>query len=85
MLGFGVFIGFLALASASLNHGLYRRVNMCGTLGYDLGIDAYYYMEDASLSSPTQCGTRCVSDPECKTFAVGNGACMLYNTTMQVI
>ena len=72
-------ISALTLALAQPSLALHARdTPVCGLVGYDLGIKAYNYANDTSLANTVACGTRCQTDSTCKSFAFGNGTCLLY-------
>ena len=74
-------IAAFALAQPSL--ALHARdTPVCGFVGYDLGIKAYNYANDTSLANTVACGTRCQTDITCKSFAFGNGTCLLYTNSV---
>ena len=58
---------------------------LCGLRGYDKGKDAYFYSQAQSLKSVESCGSHCATDSQCKSFAVGSGACLHYAATVYVV
>jgi len=61
---------------------LTKRSQICGAHGYSKKTNAYFYQKSASLATVSACGARCKADHECKSFAVGDGACMTYSVPM---
>ena len=54
----------------------------CQIRGYDRGKQAYKYLSKSSLANEAACGAQCKSDSQCRSFAVGAGACLLYSATV---
>ena len=54
----------------------------CGVRGYDQGTQAYVYKFSSSLATVAKCGALCRSRSKCKSFAIGEGTCLLYKVTV---
>jgi hypothetical protein len=54
----------------------------CGSVGYDTNTKAYFYLKSISFANKFACGLHCLADGKCKSFAVGEGACLHYTTAV---
>ena len=72
------------LASTLASPTLHARGDSCGVTGYDRGTIAYSYTKKAALATVQACGAKCASDSSCKSFAIGQGACLLYKKSVYV-
>ena len=81
-------ITFLALAlplagAHPADSSLRSRASNCGVSGYDKGQpEAYSYSSKAKYASQAGCAARCAKASKCNSFAVGDGACLLYTSTV---
>ena len=56
----------------------------CGVRGFDDGVTAYWYEGRPKFANYDQCSAACSSDANCKSFAYGSGACLLYDVKVYV-
>ena len=56
----------------------------CGARGYNQKTEPYKYTPNPELANYASCGHKCYVSSKCNSFALGLGACLLYNTTMCV-
>jgi len=60
-----------------------RQSSVCGVPGYDKGKpQAFSYSSKAKYSSLAGCAGRCASKSKCRSYAVGDGSCLLYASTV---
>ena len=72
----------LLFATTLASPALRTRAGDCGVAGWDKGTSAYSYSTKAG--SADACGASCAAASKCKSFAVGEGACLLYTKTVYV-
>ena len=57
----------------------------CGVTGYDKGRPtAYSYLKGSADDWEAACVASCLSDSKCNSFAIGNGECLLYSSSLYV-
>ena len=69
----------ILLPSVVALQGIQGRQTTCGVKGYDKGTTAYYYERAASAAA---CGALCIANSNCKSWAYGQGYCLLYSKTL---
>ncbi|KAF2759037.1 hypothetical protein EJ05DRAFT_499461 [Pseudovirgaria hyperparasitica] len=57
------------------------RAQTCAQPGWNLATRAYFYERNERLSTPAQCGSHCLGDTRCVSYAVGNKVCMHFAAT----
>ena len=72
-------LAILLLPSVVALQGIQGRQTTCGVKGYDKGTSAYYYKRAAGAAA---CGALCTADSNCKSWASGQGYCLLYSKTL---
>jgi len=72
----------LALTTLASPPRIARRADslQCAVRGYDRGVNAYSY--STKHGTYKACSSECSADSRCASFAVGEGACLLYSKTL---
>jgi len=79
-----VIVGLLAIPLAA-SISLPVRDTKCGVKGYRKNTESYFYDDSASLATAAACGSRCQVDSDCKSYAVGDGACQHFSVAVYVL
>jgi hypothetical protein len=82
-------VGLLAMPLVNAltlpQHHQTKRDSQCGAHGYDSTTKAYFYEASAALATQPACGSKCFADEKCLSYAVGEGACILYTAAVYVL
>jgi hypothetical protein len=60
----------------------------CGTKGFDIAHPAYYAITNPNLATFAGCKNLCATaatTQKCQAFAIGSGACLLYDASVATI
>jgi hypothetical protein len=72
-----------ALALDQSLGNIVKRSQICGSLGYDKqNPQAYFDQKGTALASVNACGTHCLADKKCLTFAVSSNECLHYTAAV---
>ena len=74
-----LFLAALLLPSALASPSILNKRATCGLKGYNLGTNAYSFLDNSALASFEGCSSKCYESSRCKSFAYGGGACLLFS------
>jgi len=75
----------LSLLAGAMASPAGKRDASCGIKGYDQGTQAYSYKASSQLATFEGCSAQCAAaSSKCKSFAFGNGGCLLYKVSVYV-